>query len=206
MTQVKGAQGKRIESAWRKRARGRTLAARRANEEARLAQFFELNEQMALTDLAEVKQRLHELHHRLNAREGRRVTQYEIAEALNVPHRTFQSWEGGKVETEGENYDLMAAFYSERLGEPITRNWILFGSDEEPPLCEAGPSEGGATGERLERVEQMLEEVAAQQTELLAAVGEIQQTLQGRPHSQRRDTGGPVSSGGQQQRGAQPSQ
>lgn len=163
MTQVKGAQWSASELALRKRTRGRTLAARRADEEARLADFFALNEQMALTDLAKVSERLHDLHRRLDLAEGRHVTQYEIAEALGIPHRTFQSWEGGKVETDGHNYERIANYYSEKLGEAVTKNWILFGSDEEPARRNGLD---GADTEQLDRIEAILNRLDERQQRL----------------------------------------
>jgi transcriptional regulator with XRE-family HTH domain len=165
MTQVKSAQGERGKSAWRKRAGGRTLAQRRADLEAQVRRHLGTEELMALTDLSQVKARLKDLHRQLDRREGRKVTQYEIADSIDVPHRTFQSWENAEVETEGRNYDKLARFYTERLGREVTRNYILFGQDEapEPSEEESTPDVLGAFNgsdhEQLDRVEWKLNRV-----------------------------------------------
>lgn len=175
MTQSRRAQRNTPQLAWRKRTSGRTLAQRRADFEAQARRYLAENEHMALADLSQVKSRLKGLHKELERREGGRVTQYEIAEALGVPHRTFQSWEGGQVETEGKNYDKIAAFYSERLDRPITRNWILFGQDDEPGPVETMPASANPSLDAVaEAVEELKLEMSAMKTELLAEIAKVQ--------------------------------
>jgi len=54
--------------------------------------------------------------------------QAKVAEELGVPTRTFQSWENGEAMTSHRNYSLIATFYSERLGEKISVESLLYGS------------------------------------------------------------------------------
>lgn len=133
MTQVKGAQQTSAQLAWRNPSPARTLAQRRADIEEQIRALSD--EAMGLAELEKVSERLKALRKRTG------LNQYEVAEGINKPHRTFQSWEGGKVETSKENYGLLADFYSERLGETVTTNWILFGQNEEPPIQAPGLGE-----------------------------------------------------------------
>ena len=109
MTQVNRAQGRSEKVALCKRATVRSLAERRADFAAQMRA-------MALSDLSDVSRRLKALHADLEHRTGRQWTQYELADKLGIPHRTFQSWENGEVENrDGRGYDKMARFYSRRL-------------------------------------------------------------------------------------------
>lgn len=80
---------------------------------------------MGLADLSQVRDRMKALRTRTG------LKQYEVAQKIDVPPRTFQSWENGEVETERENYEKVAKFYG------VSANYILFGQDEEPPLPKA---------------------------------------------------------------------
>lgn len=113
---------------------------------------------MGLLDLEAVKKRLKALHTELDHNNGK-TTQQDIAAALNVPYRTFQSWENGEVETERDNYAKIARFYSRRLGRKITANWILFGQDEAPAMPGAEPAPGDPHAEQLDRIERKLDEL-----------------------------------------------
>jgi hypothetical protein len=85
---------------------------------------------MALSDLAQVSARLKALHKELERKEGRRWTYYDLSEATGIPHRTWQSWEGGEVENrDGKGYEKMARFYTKKLGREVTKAWILFGRE-----------------------------------------------------------------------------
>lgn len=77
-------------------------------------------------DLPAISLRLKELRARLS------LNQNDLAIEMGVPRRTFQSWENGEVATSEENYDLLAAFYSKKLGEEITRSDILYGVSDLP--------------------------------------------------------------------------
>jgi len=76
---------------------------------------------MTILDLAEVSARLKGYRARLA------LTQAEVAAQLDMSLRTFQSWEGGEVQTTAENYERLAVFYSENLGESITAHEIMLG-------------------------------------------------------------------------------
>lgn len=172
MTQVKSAQEERQKVALRKRAETPSLARRRA---AFAAQMRE----MALTDLENVSARLKSLHKEWERKDGRTWTQLELAEAMRIPYRTFQSWENGEVEnSDGKGYDKFARFYSRKLGRKITRHWILFGDTQ--PVAEtpkskapvgglsAPPSESDLAAE-VRQLRQVVEELAAQQVRFFGA-------------------------------------
>lgn len=55
---------------------------------------------------------------------------------MGLKLRTFQTWEAGVALTSRENYERIAAFYSEVLGENITCNQILFGEDFDEELVD----------------------------------------------------------------------
>lgn len=61
------------------------------------------------------------------------------------PLRTIQSWEAKKnpVQTSRANYERMAAFYSEKLGEEITVDFLLAQEDgaADPEAFEAAVME-----------------------------------------------------------------
>jgi transcriptional regulator with XRE-family HTH domain len=163
MTQVKGAQAKDRQVALRKRADDRSLAQRRADFAAQMRD-------MALSDLAQVSSRLKALHKEWEAKDGKRWTHYELAAAMKIPPRTFQSWENGEVENrDGKGYDKMARWYSRKLERKITRHWILFGEGEEEPAGEATapPAPGQPDAAQLTRIEEHLEDLATGQAELL---------------------------------------
>jgi transcriptional regulator with XRE-family HTH domain len=123
---------------------------------------------MALTEPDQVSARLKELRKRAG-----NPAQYKVADALNVPPRTFQSWENGEVETDKGNYEKIARWYSRQLKQKVTANWILFGQDREPPLAPGTPdvigslngnSASGDTDElraQLDRIEQRQTDLAA---------------------------------------------
>jgi hypothetical protein len=132
MTQVNRAQAAPNILASTPRATGRTLAQRRADLEHQIRSRVAQN--MALTDPVHVRQRMKELRKRAG-----NPSQYKVADDLRVPPRTFQSWENAEVETDRRNYDKVAAYYTKKLKQKVTTNWILFGQDEEPPLPAATP-------------------------------------------------------------------
>lgn len=141
--------------ALRKRADDRSLAQRRADFEAQM-------KQMAIDDLDAVSKRLKGLHRELERVDGRKWKQYELAAAMKIPPRTFDSWENGEVEnSDGKGYEKIARFYSRKLGRKITRRWIVFGDGEEAPEAPAR-----SPGESESEVEQRLGEILANQTEL----------------------------------------
>lgn len=78
-------------------------------------------------DLDAISVRMRELRGRLA------LTQAETAREMGVRPRTFQSWEYGEASTTKANYDAIAEFYSEKLGEVIRRSQILYGTKEPPP-------------------------------------------------------------------------
>jgi DNA-binding XRE family transcriptional regulator len=97
------------------------------------------------------------------------LTQYEAAYELNVPPRTYQSWENGEVETSRENYRKVADLFG------VTVNWILFGQDEEPPM----PSETPAATEADLRneIREFEESAVARHAELMAELAEVRSLL-----------------------------
>jgi len=82
-------------------------------------------------DRPAARRRLKELRARLS------LNQNDTAVEAGIPPRTFQSWENCEVITSEENYDLLAAFYSRKLGEEVTRSDFLYGTHDLPePLPE----------------------------------------------------------------------
>lgn len=66
---------------------------------------------------------------RLQGYRGRlALYQEEVAKELGVPRRTFQSWESGEVLSK-RGLGLLASYYSEKLGEEITVEAILYGAE-----------------------------------------------------------------------------
>jgi transcriptional regulator with XRE-family HTH domain len=168
MTQVKSAQPATREVALQRRGDARTLAARRAAFAAQMRD-------MALSDLSEVSARLKQLHAELERKDGRKWTHYELAQAMAIAPRTFQSWENGEVENrDGKGYEKLARWYSRKLGRKITRPWIVFGDGAEG--ADLMDSLSDAEGSSLKRVEDRL---AALETELLSKLGEVQTELEG---------------------------
>lgn len=73
------------------------------------------------------------LSERLKALRGRlALTQAEVAVELHLARRTFQSWENGEVQTTIRNYERLASYYAEKLGEHISVSYLLFGRDQRP--------------------------------------------------------------------------
>lgn len=87
---------------------------------------------------------------------------------MGVPRRTFQSWENVAVERVSETtYSRLASYYSEKLGEKITLEVLLF-----------GPQVAAATVGDLEAVRKDLEgQIATLRAQLLLSE-EMQPTLQ----------------------------
>lgn len=77
-------------------------------------------------DKAAVKKRLKELRARLS------LNQHDTAVEAEIAPRTFQSWENCEVLPGEESYDLLAAFYSRKLGVEINRSDILYGTPDLP--------------------------------------------------------------------------
>jgi transcriptional regulator with XRE-family HTH domain len=144
-------------------ARVRTLARCRADFEHQVRAV--LADRMALTEPSEVSARLKELRKRTG------MKQYDVANALKEPPRTFQSWELAEVETDRQNYEKIARFYSRRLGEKITADWILFGQSERPapntPDLIETFSDGDSIEERLARIEARQKEMSIKLDALL---------------------------------------
>lgn len=121
------------------------------------------NNAVALAELSEVSKRIKELRGKTDLR------QYEVAAELNVPPRTYQSWENGEVETDRENY--------RKIGELLgaSANWILFGQEEEP----AGEDEPAVTSPdailaALGRIESRLRKLELGQAKLLARTAQAE--------------------------------
>lgn len=119
--QVKRMQEPRSQVALQSRRSGHSLAARRAELEARMRE-------MAVDDLTQVATRLKELRKELQDATGQRWTQQEVADANKISLRTFASWEGAEVENrDGEGYKKLAKFYTRKLGRKVSWQWIVFG-------------------------------------------------------------------------------
>lgn len=172
MTRVKSAQAANSEVALQGRATTHTLAEQRA---AFAAQMRE----MALSDLSQVSARLKQLHAELERKDGRKWTHYELAQAMDIPPRTFQSWENGEVENrDGKGYEKMARWYSRKLGHKITRPWIVFGDSEPGDLMDSLKDAGGPSLKSIE------DRIAALETTLLARLGVAQTDLEALLRSQ----------------------
>lgn len=124
-------------------------------------------------ELPAVSGRLKALRAELARKEGSRITQYQLAERINVPPRTYQSWENAEVETEGENYGKIAAFYSRKLGRRVTKNFILYGQDTVPalPSPEATSEDNDVDAEHLEQIETRLADLN-EKVDRIASVAE----------------------------------
>lgn len=129
MTQVNGAQRTNRKVASTQRARVRSVAAHRADLEGQVRSWLTNNAAMALTEPEHVRARMKELRKRAG-----NPSQYDVAHDLSVPPRTFQSWENAEVETDRANYEKVARYYSRKLKEKVSANWILFGTDDAPAL------------------------------------------------------------------------
>lgn len=128
---------------------------------------------LADDELPDLSQRLKDLRKELERKRGERVPQYVVAkEAGDIPPRTFQSWENGEVETEGENYQKLARYYTRVLGREITRNFILYGQEEPPALPLSAPT---SPDEESEAVRRLREEVAGLRVELRSGLGELRE-------------------------------
>lgn len=169
MTQVKGAQEFNGQLARYPGADHRSLAARRAAFAAQMRA-------MALSDLKEVSGRLKALKRELELKDGQKWADYDLAAAMGIKPRTFQSWQNGEVENRsGKGYDKMARFYSRKLDRKITRKWILFGDDEEAqgqpeaakPVSEPEPSAVDQLRRELE------DEMDSMKTELLEEIEKV---------------------------------
>lgn len=182
MTQVKSAQAERQKVALRKRAETPSLAQRRA---AFAAQMRE----MALSELSDVSKRLKDLHREWEKKDGRKWTHYELAAAMDIAPRTFQSWENGEVENrDGKGYDKFAKFYSRKLGRKITRHWILYGANEPGESGDftrlekeaaAPPATDREVATQLAALAKEVRALRAQQTKLLARLAKAEGTQQG---------------------------
>jgi len=74
-----------------------------------------------IVDLRSIAKRLRELRARVA------LTQFELAAEVGIKPLTFQTWEEATSETSPENYARLARWYSERLDEKISWEWIFFG-------------------------------------------------------------------------------
>jgi transcriptional regulator with XRE-family HTH domain len=166
MTQVKGAQEDSREVALRMRATPHSLAQRRASFEAQMRD-------MALSDLNALSDRLKALHKRLEQVDGRKWTQYQLADKMDIPPRTFQSWENGEVENRGgEGYEKIARFYRRKLGDKtITRQWIVFGDQAQAPAPD--PFSPPAEVTDAAEIRRLLVEIRDMQDELVLAVAAV---------------------------------
>lgn len=110
---------------------------------------------VAISELAEVSRRIKELRKRSG------LKQYEVAAKINVPPRTYQSWENGEVETDKSNYAKVGRLFG------ASANWILFGQEHEPGLdAERPPAQPDETLAALKRIEERLSELEAGQAEM----------------------------------------
>ena len=133
------------------RARVRTLATARADFEDQVRLYLASGAAMALTEPEHVRSRMKELR-----KLAGNPSQYDVAHDLNVPPRTFQSWENAEVETDKGNYEKVARYYTRKLKQKVTANWILFGQDEAPALSTPDLM-GNGDGSQLDRIEAKLD-------------------------------------------------
>lgn len=75
-------------------------------------------------DLALVSTRLKALRARVA------LYQHEVAGAVGIPPRTYQSIENGEVQSAEANYAKLATYYSKQLGEEITVHHLLHGEQD----------------------------------------------------------------------------
>lgn len=171
MTQVNRAQDAHRKLASTPRARVRSVAQHRADFEDQVRLCLANDTSMALTEPKEVSARMKELRKRAG-----NPGQLSVAQALNVPYRTFQSWENAEVETDKANYTKVARYYSRVLKEKVTANWILFGQDNTPPIPNATPDLSAALSQNGDQPQQ-LDRIEANQTDLKLAVAALESTV-----------------------------
>jgi transcriptional regulator with XRE-family HTH domain len=112
--------------------------------------------------LAAQAQRIGEL------RAAKRVTQPEVADAVNVTLRAYQAWEAGDSDPKGPNIRALAKYFE------TTADYIEYGYTRErapaPDLMDALPA--SPLVERLDRIELLVKEVLERlvAAEVLAAV------------------------------------
>lgn len=181
MTQVKGAQKNSGQLARYSRRDPRSLAERRAAFAAQMRA-------MALADKQAVARRLRELKLEYERLEGHEIADYDLAPAIGVKYRTYQSWVNAEVENrDGKGYDRIVRFYSRKLGRKITRHWLLFGSGEaskgKAPISEPEPGEA----DRLRR--ELRDEMGKMKVELLKEIEKVRRAQASQRPSSRRDAG-----------------
>lgn len=169
--QVKDMRNPRTQVALRSPRNPHSLAARRAELEARVRQ-------MATDDLEKVGTRLRELREELAQKEGRQWRMQDVVEANNLALRTYAAWEGGENENQGgEGYKKLARFYSRKLGRKITWQWIVFGVEEAPAKAETPDLMGAlspATGRaELEALNARLATISEENAELCRLVEKL---------------------------------
>lgn len=167
MTQASYTQRRRTKVASQRTARVRTLAERRADFEAQMRECSAKDGIVALTELSQVSERIKQLRERTG------LKQYEVASAINVPPRTYQSWENGEVETDRENYVKIG----KELG--ASANWILFGQEDEPPF-DVGPTPGVTGGSDMDEILRLLRELVGGQAELSGRLLTVERLLEDR--------------------------
>lgn len=177
MTQSTYTQSRRAKVASYPGRKVRTLAERRADFEAQMRECAASDGTMALTELSQVSARIKELRGRTD------LTQYDAANKLRVPPRTYQSWENGEVETSRENYAKVGKLFGASV------NWILFGQEEEPPMPSQEANEDPAVSlADLHAVEQA---AIARHSLVMTELGKIRTLLEApkttrRPASRKR--------------------
>lgn len=181
MTQVKSARPSRTQVVSSRRASGHTLAKRRASIEAQIRQ--QVTAAMALdeSELTDVSRRLKELRDELARKRGvREVSQHRIANELDMAPRTFQSHENGEVEPRGLGYQRYADYYTEHLERPVSKNWIMFGSDDPPEEQTRPPRTKGSTPDLFaSEAPAWAKELSSRLASLEETVARMDRTLRG---------------------------
>lgn len=163
----------------------RSLATRRAAFAQQVIAAQEAQEAMAIADLEGVSRRMKQLRDRSG------LSQYDAAYDMGVRPRTYQSWENGEVETTRANYDKVAAFYAEKVGQPVTSTWILFGQEDEPPISDSpldflSAPDVAELQEAVSALDRKLDQVLGRIAALAGEIGKVQRALSAQQESKPR--------------------
>jgi len=103
--------------------------------------------------------------------EARRLKAYTIKDAarrMSVTEKTFQKWEGGKSKPRANKLQTLAGV----LG--VSLLWMLSGEEQFEPEA-SSPSQLDKLGQKVERMDQLQQELNELTSEVVSEVGELQQ-------------------------------
>ena len=111
-------------------------------------------------DLAAQAHRIAELREEKGRAEGRRIPQWEVADAVDVRLRTYQLWEAGNGDIKRENLNALAAYFG------VTADYIEFGVERRERAPTPSLTRNSA---QLDRIEDKLDQILAMLKEDTAA-------------------------------------